>query len=56
MVKDPAELRREALRLLALADAENDPAVRDAFIHLALQNADLAFEIEARERAKNPKP
>lgn len=56
MVKDPAELRKEALRLLGLADAENDPAVRNAFIQLALQNADLAFAIETRARAKNSKP
>lgn len=56
MPKNAAALRKEALRLLALADAEKDPALRNSFIHLALQNAEMAFEIEQQERMKDSTP
>lgn len=56
MPQDAAALRSEVLRLLAVADSENDPALRNALIHLALQNAEIAFEIERQERTRAPKP
>jgi len=56
MPTDAPALRKEVLRLLALADAENDPALRSSFIRLALEYAEEAFELVRQEKLEDPKP
>ena len=52
MSENTAELRREVIRLLDLADSETNPTMRDAFIRLAIYNYELAYRIETRAKAE----
>ena len=53
MPEDTAELRKEIIRLLELADSEANPTMRDAFIRLAIYNYELAYRIEKRGKAES---
>ena len=56
MLDDAGALRKEVIRLRVLADAVTDPTIRNRLNCLALLYAELAFEIEQRERTTDPKP
>lgn len=56
MSNDAGELRKEAIRLLDLADASASSTMRDAFIRLALLYAELAFKSEKADGEKSSSP
>ena len=56
MSSNAGELRKEAIRLLDLADTSANPTMRDAFIRLALLYAELALKSEKAKGEKSPSP